>query len=172
MNIPENAVIRETLALFPEHLHKKTAEAGISIRLLAKGERYDAISPTLSRLQIDVDGWPVPPAGLFVVDERAIIIRRATPMTVAHEYGHAIDCALGGGKYRSMLDPQIQKAFREAKQWVTSYAATRVDEYFAESVRAYVEANDRTSPWPNATKARLLKVDPAMYAIIESIFTL
>jgi len=171
MILPDNAVIRDTLALFPEHLHALTEGVGVKIRLLEPGERYDSISPTLSRLAIDVDGWPVPPAGLFIVDERTILIRRATPMTVAHEYGHAIDCALGGGLYRSAIDPEIQKAFRNATQWVTPYAATRIDEYFAESVRAYVGANDTVSPWPKATRERLLKVDPAMHEIIASIFT-
>jgi hypothetical protein len=171
VTIPDNAVIRDTLALFPDHLHTLTEGIGIKIRLLKSGERYDHASATLSRIAIDVDGWPVPPSGLFIVEERTILLRRATPMTVAHEYGHAIDCALGGGLYRTAIDPEIQKAFRNATQWVTPYAATRIDEYFAESVRAYVGVNDADSPWPKATRERLLKVDPAMYEIIASIFT-
>ena len=171
MTFPDNAVIRDTLALFPDHLHTLAEGIGIKIRLLEPGERYNSVSPTLSRLALDVDVWPVPPAGLFIVDERTILIRRATPMTVAHEYGHAIDCALGGGLYRTASDPEIQKAFRNATQWVTPYAATRSDEYFAESVRAFVGANDAVSPWPKATRERLLKVDPAMYEIVSSIFT-
>jgi hypothetical protein len=40
----------------------------------------------------------------------------------------------------------------------------------AESVRAWVEANDPRSPWPRATRARLRALDPAMAAILESLF--
>jgi hypothetical protein len=45
-----------------------------------------------------------------------------------------------------------------------------VDEYFAESLRAYVEANDPASPWPRATRARLRYGDPGMHAFVELLF--
>ena len=106
------------------------------------GELYREASHALARLGIDVDAWPAPPAGLFVVEERALYLRSRSPMTVAHEFGHALDCALGGGVYRSGIDPQIRALFASAMSFVTPYAATGVDEYFAESLRAYVEAND------------------------------
>ncbi len=57
-----------------------------------------------------------------------------------------------------------------ATSFVTPYAATGVDEYFAESLRAYVEANDPASPWPRATRARLRHADPAMLEFVESLF--
>jgi hypothetical protein len=91
-------------------------------------------------------------------------------MTVAHEFGHALDCALGGGIYRSSVDPQLRKLFAAAKAYVTPYAATGADEYFAESLRAYVEANDPASFWPRATRARLRRVDPQMYEYVDNLF--
>ena len=91
-------------------------------------------------------------------------------MTVAHEFGHALDCALGGGVYRSGIDPQVRALFANAASFVTPYAATGVDEYFAESLRAYVEANDPASPWPRATRARLRHGDPGMHDFIELLF--
>ena len=91
-------------------------------------------------------------------------------MTVAHEFGHALDCALGGGVYRSGYDLRIRRAFAQARDFVTPYAATGLDEYFAESLRAYVEVNDAHSPWPKATRSRLAAVDPAMHAVIEELF--
>ncbi|HEY1881728.1 MAG TPA: hypothetical protein VGG51_01645, partial [Candidatus Cybelea sp.] len=45
-----------------------------------------------------------------------------------------------------------------------------VDEYFAESLRAYVEANDSASPWPRATRARLRHIDPGMHDYVEMLF--
>ena len=91
-------------------------------------------------------------------------------MTVAYEFGHALDCALGGGVYRSGVDPRVRTLFAKAKAFVTPYAATGLDAYFAESLRAYVEANDAGSPWPRATRERLLRIDPAMYDYVEGVF--
>ena len=92
-------------------------------------------------------------------------------MTVAHEVAHAIDYALGGGVYRSGFDPKIRPAFAGARAFVTPYAACALDEYFAESVRAYVGIfNDAASPWPAATRDRLRACDPAMHEIVAEIF--
>ena len=119
---------------------------------------------------VDVAAWPAPPAGLFVVEERSVYLRSRSPMTVAHEFGHALDCALGGGVYRSGIDPRVRALFCAAHAFVTPYAATGLDEYFAESLRAYVDANDPTSVWPPATRERLARIDPAMCAYIEELF--
>ena len=137
---------------------------------LRRRERYDTRSPALRRLGVDVDAWPAPPAGLFVVEERTIYLRSRSTMTVAHEFGHALDCALGGGVYLSSVDTRMQQLFARATAYVTPYAATAIDEYFAESVRAYVEANDPHSFWPRATRERLRRVDPEMYDYVSELF--
>ncbi len=124
----------------------------------------------MRRLGVDVDAWPVAPAGLFVVEERTVYLRSATPMTVAHEFAHGLDCALGGGVYRSGYDTAIRRAFARARAYVTPYAATGLDEYFAESLRAYVEVNDPHSPWPKATRTRLLALDEPMHEIVSDLF--
>jgi hypothetical protein len=142
----------------------------VRVMLLRRGELYREASPALARLGIDADEWPAPPAGLFVVEERALYLRSRSPMTVAHEFGHALDCALGGGVYRSGIDPQIRALFANATHFVTPYAATGIDEYFAEALRAYVEANDPASPWPRATKARLRRSDSPMYEFVRDLF--
>jgi hypothetical protein len=146
------------------------ASAGTNLVHLRRTERYRDRSAVLRRLASDVDDWPVPPAGLFVVEERTVYLRSTSPMTVAHEFAHALDCALGGGVYLSGVDQRIRRAFGEARGFVTPYAASGLDEYFAESTRAWVEANDPRSPWPRATRDRLRAVDPPMAAILESIF--
>lgn len=161
--------IAGVLCKFSQATLRRVVEANAIVRPLKKGERYTEVSSALRRLGIDVDAWPAPPAGLFVVEERTVYLRSRSPMTIAHEFGHAIDCALGGGVYISGIDPEIRRAFANASKFVTPYAATGIDEYFAESVRAYVEVNDPSSHWPTATKIRLKSVDPAMYAIIESL---
>jgi hypothetical protein len=137
---------------------------------LHREERYRAASKTLARLGIDVDRWPAPPAGLFVVEERALYLRSRSPMTVAHEFGHALDCALGGGVYRSGIDPRVRALYCRARAFVTPYAATGIDEYFAEGLRAYIEVNDPASQWPRATKVRLRRVDPMLFDYVEQLF--
>ncbi|HZY99381.1 MAG TPA: hypothetical protein VFE36_07390 [Candidatus Baltobacteraceae bacterium] len=144
--------------------------AAIRVVLLASGENYSHASPALTRLGIDVDAWPSPPAGLFVVEERTVYLRSRSPMTVAHEFAHALDCALGCGVYRSGVDPRVRTLFGNAQSFVTPYAATGVDEYFAESIRAYVEINDPATSWPRATRRRLLRADPEMYDYVDAIF--
>jgi hypothetical protein len=145
-------------------------KGGIRIVLLVAGEAYAGASAALRRLGIDVDAWPCPPAGLFVVEERTVYLRSRSPMTVAHEFAHALDCALGCGVYRSGVDPRVRTLFANAPAFVTPYAATGLDEYFAESVRAYVEINDSASSWPRATRRRLLRADPDMYDYVDTIF--
>src|SRR6202163_4717009 len=144
--------------------------AGVRLVHLLGNEAYRDRSRALRRLASGVDDWPVPPAGLFVVEERTIYLRSTSPMTVAHEFAHALDCALGGGVYLSGVDPRIRRAFAETRAFVTPYAASGLDEYFAEAMRAWVEANDARSPWPRATRARLRQLDPAMCSILESLF--
>jgi hypothetical protein len=165
----EQAVL-ETLARFGRGALSYALRSRIRVVSLRTGELYKEASAALTRLGIDVDAWPSPPAGLFVVEERALYLRSRSPMTVAHEFGHALDCALGGGVYRSGIDPQVRSLFAGARRFVTPYAATGVDEYFAESLRAYVEANDPASPWPRATRARLRRGDPGMYEFVERLF--
>jgi len=167
--LPEAPVI-ETLILFGANALAYAARARTRIALLRAGELYRDASPALARLGIDVDAWPAPPAGLFVVEERALYLRSRGAMTVAHEFGHALDCALGGGVYRSGVDPRVRNLFAQAKAFVTPYAATGLDEYFAEALRAYVGANDPASPWPRATRERLRRIDPAMYEYVEQVF--
>jgi hypothetical protein len=169
--LPEAAeAIDATLDRFGAGALRVAASAAIRIVLLRDGEAYRDRSKTLRRLGAGVDDWPAPPTGLFVVEERTVYLRSVSPMTVAHEFAHALDCALGGGVYLSGVDPRIRRAFRAARGFVTPYAASGLDEYFAESLRAWVEANDPRSPWPRATRARLRELDPAMCRILESLF--
>ena len=162
--------IAETLERFGSGALKVALDAGTRVRPLGREQRYRAVSPALARLGIDVDNWPAPPAGLFVVEERTVYLRSRSAMTVAHEFGHALDCALGGGVYRSGIDPTLRRIFADAKQFITPYAASGIDEYFAEGLRAWVEVNDRSSHWPRATKARLRKVDPQLFDYLNRIF--
>ena len=165
------AVVKRTLARFGSGALTFALKQRTRVALLRRGEQYRDASPALLRLGIDVDAWPAPPAGLFVVEERTVYLRSRSPMTVAHEFGHALDCALGGGVYLSGIDPRIRRCFTAAKSFVTPYAATGIDEYFAEALRAFVEVNDPASHWPRATRRRLRTLDPELFACIEGLFT-
>ncbi len=164
------ARIAQTLAAFGARAIGFARARRIRIVPLDDGRRYHDVSTALRRLGVDVDGWPIPPAGLFVVEERTIYLRSPTPMTIAHEFAHGLDCALGNGVYRSGYDSVVRGAFARARSFVTPYAATGLDEYFAECVRAHVEVNDARSPWPAATRARLADVDPTMHAFVRELF--
>ncbi len=164
------SAIEATLRRFGAAARRVAHDAGIRIVALAPREGYRDRSPVLRRLVTGVDDWPIPPAGLFVVEERTMYLRSWSPMTVAHEFAHALDCALGGGIYLSGVDPRIRHAFERATAFVTPYAASGLDEYFAESMRAWVEANDPHSLWPRVSRARLRAVDPAMHELLAALF--
>ena len=164
------AAIEAVLRLFGDGPRAAAARAGIQIVALESGQRFDDRSRALKRLGAGVDGWPLPPAGIFVVEERTVYLRSTSPMTVAHEFGHALDCVLGGGAYLSSVDSRIRRAFARATAFVTPYAASACDEYFAEALRAWVGANDTPSLWPRATRERLWTLDPRMATIVASLF--
>ena len=103
----EHSSIVATLNRFGSAAIAFALRCGTRIVPLARLQRYDDASAALKRLGVDVDAWPAPPAGLFVVEERTVYLRSRSPMTVAHEFGHALDCALGGGVYRSSIDPEM-----------------------------------------------------------------
>lgn len=166
----EHAPLIRTLARFGTPGPAFAQAQGARIVTLARKQRYSQASPALRRLGVDVDSWPAPPAGLFVVEERSVYLCSRSPMTAAHEFGHALDCALGGGIYRSSVDPTLRALFREATEFVTPYAATSPDEYFAECIRAYVAANDSSSLWPRATRRRLRSIDPGMFNYLAQVF--
>ncbi|MBV9972005.1 MAG: hypothetical protein JO135_01590 [Candidatus Eremiobacteraeota bacterium] len=165
------ATIGRTLRLFGRPALDFAVRAGIMVVPLRRAQRYAEASSALRRLCASIDEWPAPPAGLFVVEERTVYLRSRSPMTVAHEFGHALDCALGGGIYRSSCDSRIRTLFEDAHDFVTPYAATSIDEYFAECMRAYVGANDPASCWPSATRDRLHRVDAGMSNYIKRLFT-
>jgi len=162
--------VGRTLRLFGRPALTFAVRAGIRVVPLRRSQRYAEASTALRRLCASIDEWPAPPAGLFVVEERTIYLRSRSPMTVAHEFGHALDCALGGGIYRSSADPVVRAHFESARDFVTPYAATGIDEYFAECLRAYVEANDPASCWPPATRERLRRVDAGMSDYVKELF--
>jgi hypothetical protein len=162
--------IGKSLAAIPPHLLHIIYAANVRFIALAPHERYDKYSPALRRFGCGVDDWPARPAGLTIVEERRIILQSCSSMTVIHEAMHGLDLALGGGVYYSSIDSQIAAAFKSATAFVTPYAASGTDEYFAEAGRAYIEANDCQSLWPRATRRRLRATDPTMFALIEAIF--
>lgn len=163
--------IAKILADLPVGVVQTLAKANCRIQPLRKGERYDDASAELKRLGVDVDAWPAPPAGLFVVSERTVYLRSKSRMTVCHETMHALDCALGDGVYLSSTSPEIRRMFSDARAFITPYAATGSDEYFAEAARGFCDRfNDEASFWPKATRARLRRIDPAMFEFLESLF--
>jgi hypothetical protein len=169
-NHPNAGEIESILSQYvPPYVLSFLTEKGSKVVPLPEGVSYARASTAIRRLAVGVDAWPVPPAGLFVVEERTVYLRTVSSMTVVHELGHALDCVLGAGVYRSSVDPVIRRAFESATQFVTPYAASSLDEFFAESWRAYLGANDPHSLWPKVTRARLEACAPTMHALFEGV---
>lgn len=146
------------------------AERGTRIVVVRGPNAYHDASPALRRLGANVDAWPSPPAGLFVVEEATLYVRMISPMTIVHEMGHAFDRALGGDQYLSTADPELRRAYADERAFVTPYAASGIDEWFAEGFRAMCEANDARSLWPAADRARLKSIGSTILGPMTRLF--
>jgi len=93
-----------------------------------------------------------------------------------HEFAHTIDAGLDfvDTDFNKYLALTYAHAMAE-NLWNNTYAATNQDEYWAEGVQSYFDANLSASP-PNGihndidTRAELKTYDPQLFALIEYIF--
>jgi hypothetical protein len=169
---PPARVVR-VLAEFGEPALNAALNAGVRITMVPEGRGFSEFSPAVARLVPGVDAWSAPPSGLFVVEERRVLLRsRALSMTAAHEFAHALDAALARRprSYFSYESEEVRFNFSTATGFVNEYAASGLDEYFAESVRAYLEINDSRCAWLPLTRYDLLARDPRMFALVERLF--
>jgi hypothetical protein len=79
------AAIESTLRRFGPGAARVAYAAGIRIVALRRKDGYRDQSRALRRLAAGVDDRPIPPAGLFIVEERTTYLRSFSPMTVAPE---------------------------------------------------------------------------------------
>lgn len=105
------AEIAQVLTAFGDQVLPPVVESRASIRPLCQHERYAEALSALRRLGINVDSWPAPLAGPFAIEERTESLRRLSPMTIAHAFGYALDCALGVGVYFSGISTGVRQVF-------------------------------------------------------------
>lgn len=161
--------VRDTLKrTLPINLLSALAEFGLRYTVLQMDQTFINASPRLAALEIDVDAWPIPPAALYVVEERQILLRATDAMVIIHETGHAYDALLGGGTYLSQRSEWMQEQFRNATSFVSFYAASAIDEWFAEGFRAYYNVNSARSPWAPVSREKLRACAPGLHAYFES----
>lgn len=167
------AIARTPNSLFGIAYYVLLAVAGrVRIAIVPAERRFSDFSPAVARLVPGIDDWSAPPSGLFVVEERRVLLRdRAMTMTVAHEFAHALDAVLAEKprSYFSYESAELRRCFATASGFVNEYAASGLDEYFAESLRAYVEVNDSRCAWLPLTRYELKTRDPRMFELIERL---
>jgi len=168
---PPVKIIR-ALAAFGEKALTAAVAGGVRIAVVPEQKRYAEFSRAVARLVPGIDDWSAPPSGLFVVEERRVLLRdRAMTMTVAHEFAHALDAVLASKprSYFSYESEELRHCFATTAGFVNEYAASALDEYFAESLRAYLEVNDSRCAWLPLTRFELQARDPKMFALIENL---
>lgn len=139
-----------------------------------------------------VGGLTLAPLSMVLLSK---IRDRSVKDPLEHEVAHALDVALGRSmsqegicdaiksdpslKHYNHLDenvpfslkcPEVADLYRKCRDgessFVTLYAGNRVEEYFAESLRAYL---NRTRLGNDASREDLLRKDPAMHGFIERL---
>ena len=169
---PPRALVA-SLAPFGCTALKRAIAGGIRATIVPPNRPFSQCSRSVASLAPDIDHWHAPPAGLFVLEERLLLLRpHALRMAAAHEFAHALDAVMAEQprSYLSFESSAIREAFVSAPGYVNEYAVSGLDEYFAESVRAYVEVNDDRSSWLPLTRHDLFVRDPRMFKIIERLF--
>jgi hypothetical protein len=119
-----------------------------------------------------LDKWPDEEAGYFSARERTIYLRSLSTRLVAHEFAHAVDYALGGGKYYSENTIAITSSFQRARWFISPWAGSSRSDYFAENLRFYIGADTVTCHWRNRARMRLQRLDPDMFDILERLYGL
>jgi hypothetical protein len=161
------------LAPFGRDALERVVRGGVRALIVPANRSFSRCSRSVAALVPDIDRWQAPPAGLFVLEERLLLLRpNALRMAAAHEFAHALDAvlALRPRSYFSFESAAVRQAFTHATGFVNEYAASGLDEYFAECLRAYVEVNDDRSSWLPVTRQMLFERDPRMSVIIERLF--
>ena len=95
-----------------------------------------------------------------------------------HEFAHSI-YGLGIKFIDKDIDKELQQALDNAIAgglWKNTYAATNIDEYFAEGVQDWFNVNTKAVPTNGihneiSTRKELETYDPTLYAIIRRYFT-
>jgi hypothetical protein len=96
---------------------------------------------------------------------------------LVHELAHGI-FHLGVTFAIPDFPARLEQAFRASQaagRWAGTYAATNVDEYFAEGAQSYFDTNLHADP-PNGvhnhvhTREALRAYDPALYALLAEVF--
>lgn len=169
---PPPRIVR-ALGTFGEPALALAVKSGVRISIVPDEQRFAEFSPAVAKLVPGIDEWSAPPSGLFVVEERRVLLRsRALAMTAAHEFAHALDAVLAKRprSYFSYESEELRYYFATATGFVNEYAASGLDEYFAESVRAYLEINDSRCAWLPLTRQDLFLRDQRMFLLVERLF--
>lgn len=96
---------------------------------------------------------------------------------LVHELAHGmvnLGVVFADKTFQSRLDDAFAKAIAAGK-WKDTYAASNVEEYFAEGVQSYFDTNIEAVPANGIhneidTRAELLAYDPALHALIAEVF--
>ena len=94
-----------------------------------------------------------------------------------HEFAHTF-LQYGIEQLDPGFRPRLTSAFTAAivsGKWANTYAATNVDEYWAEGVQDWFDSNEQSTPTNGIhnsinTRAELLVYDPALAALIAEVF--
>lgn len=86
--------VADVLCKFSPTMLYRVVEANAIVQPLKKAEPCTEVSAALRRFGIDVAAWPALPAASSWFKSGRRNLRGRSPMTIAHEFGHAVDCTL------------------------------------------------------------------------------
>lgn len=92
-----------------------------------------------------------------------------------HEFAHTMSELSGNSTFLSRLNTAYDESVNKNKKWGNTYAATNVQEYFAEGVQDWFDCNAYSNPSNGIhndinTRDKLKTYDPTLYRIIGEFF--
>ncbi len=167
-----------------DDIAKQLAEARIRVAIMAPDEQTVDI-PEHSDLK-PADYWNRRARGLGATQARPAISageenllhlvkdRYPTENILIHEFAHTIH-QFGLSKIDSNFQSKLEAAFEHAKTkglWAKTYAMSNVDEYWAEGVQSYFDANRANDDQHNDidTREELASYDPELFQLIDQSF--
>lgn len=179
--------IEHEAALLGPGVIRKLHGFGIKIRSVGAKDRITELSAVIKRF-----GIAPPPGcqGLYVPFDKALYIIVPMAGVTAHELGHALDHALclvqipdgfdpltaslseceRVRPFRTQQDASFAKRVVGNRQAISAYAATNLQEAWAEQVRALTNCNDTGNLFDELSAAKYRAINRESYAFTLGIF--
>lgn len=176
--------LQTVLATAPASPVAELNRRNVRIVIIARGEHMSSIPEVMASFGTSMDDryW----AGFGATDsfpitastEANITDNQGNENVFIHEFGHSLHL-MALRHIDPQFQPELNNAWTAARSkglWNNTYAASNIDEYWAEGIQTYFDVNYHGPVGGNgvhnniATREALKTYDPQLYALFERVY--